>query len=59
VGVNSSTSLVVVTLCGIVTRAPRTFVSLNTYLRNPGYSSALTPIGTTTASIPFRSNHGL
>ena len=59
VGVISSTSRVVVTLCGIVTRAPRMLVSRNRYLRNSGYSSALTPMGTTTASMPFFSNHGL
>ena len=59
VGVSSSTSRVVVTLCGMVIRAPRILVSLNRYLKNSGYSSALTPIGTTTASIPFFSNHGL
>jgi hypothetical protein len=59
VGVTSSTSLVVMTLCGMVIRAPRILVSLNRYLKNSGYCSALTPIGTTTASMPFFSNHGL
>ena len=49
----------VVTLCGMVTSAPRMLVSVNSDRKNSGYSSALTPIGTTTASMPFFSNHGL
>jgi len=59
VGVTSSSSATVATLCGIVTSAPRMFESLNSTLKNCGKSSGLTPIGITTASIPALSNHGL
>jgi hypothetical protein len=59
VGDSSSTRSQVVTLWGMVTSAPRMFVSRNSRGKNWRYSSALTPIGTTTASIPFLSNHGL
>ena len=59
IGVSSSTSSVVVTLCGMVTSAPRMFDILNSSGKNSRYSSGLTPIGTTTASMSFFSNHGL
>jgi hypothetical protein len=39
-------------LVRIVTSAPRMLLSLNSRRRNCGYSSAFTPIGTTTASMP-------
>ena len=55
----SSSSSTTATLCGIVTSAPWKFVSLRSDARTPAKSPALTPIGTTAASIPFFSNHGL
>ena len=54
-----SRSATTVTLCGIVISAPRMFVSLNSDRKKAGKSCALQPIGTTTASIPLASNHGL
>jgi hypothetical protein len=59
VGESSSTSSQVTTLCGIVTSAPRMFDILNSSGKIARYSSGFTPIGTTTASMPFLSNHGL
>ena len=54
VGVTSSTRLIVVTLCGIVTSAPRRLVRRPAASAPPGSRSGLTPIGITTASMPLR-----
>ena len=52
VGVTSSSRPTVVTLCGIVTSAPRMLVSRNSGAQEAGIVSAFTPMGTTTASMP-------
>ena len=49
----------VVTLCGMVISAPWMLLILNSNGKNSRYSSGLTPMGTTTASMSFLSNHGL
>ena len=59
VGESSSTNLQLVTLCGMVISAPRMLVNVKMARSAAGKSSALTPIGITTASTPMLSKYGL
>ena len=59
VGDASSSRPTVVTLCGIVIKAPRMLARLKTARKKAGKCSGRQPIGTTTVSMPACSNHGL
>jgi hypothetical protein len=59
VGVTSSSSATTLTLCGIVISAPWTLLNFMIAGNDVAKSSALTPIGMTTASMPSFSKYGL
>ena len=59
VGSTSSSRPMVLTLCGMVIRAPRRLASLKTDFKNAGKSGGLQPMGMTTALTPALANQGL